>query len=75
MTATASSYMLALLINACSPEGECKEHRLMVFEPNMTPFQCVMNAQPEVARWVQSHPNVTITKIRCSRVVDLLEES
>ena len=60
--------MIELLFVAClatSPE-ECRE-RSLVFT-NITPMTCMMGAQPELAKWVNAHPNYTIQSWKCRMV-------
>ena len=60
--------MIELLFVACmatAPE-ECRE-RSLVFS-NVTPMQCLMGAQPELAKWSASHPNLEIRSWRCQAV-------
>ena len=39
----------------------------MVFT-DISPAMCLMGAQPELARWVNSHPNQTIQSWKCRSV-------
>ncbi|MEM8958418.1 MAG: hypothetical protein AAGC86_11450 [Pseudomonadota bacterium] len=60
--------MVELLFVAClsgAPE-ECRE-RSMLFS-DVTPIQCLMGAQPQLAKWVETHPNFTIQSWRCRTV-------
>lgn len=60
--------MIELLFVAClagAPDS-CQE-RSLVFT-DVTPTQCLMGAQPELAKWVTSHPNQHIKKWRCRTV-------
>ena len=60
--------MIELLFVACmasAPEN-CQE-RSLVFT-DITPYQCLMGAQPELAKWVNSHPDETIKSWRCRTV-------
>lgn len=60
--------MIELLFVAClaSAPEDCRE-RSLVFT-NVTPIQCLMGAQPELAKWANSHPNFTIQSWRCRTV-------
>ncbi len=65
--------MIELLFVAClatSPEN-CRE-RSLVFT-DVTPMQCLMSAQPELAKWNDSHPNEMIKSWRC-RMVSFAEQ-
>ncbi len=58
--------MIHLVFVAClisSPEL-CDERTLSYVEP-MSPMACAMQAQPELAKWNNSHPNYVIRKWRC----------
>lgn len=60
--------MIELLFVAClagSPE-ECRE-RSLIFS-DITPMQCLMGAQPVLAKWVETHPNERIRTWRCRTV-------
>ncbi len=60
--------MIELIFVAClatAPE-DCRE-RSLVFS-NITPMQCLMAAQPELAKWSVAHPNMDIRSWRCKAV-------
>lgn len=60
--------MIELLFVAClatAPE-ECHE-RSLVFT-DATPMQCLMAAQPELAKWSMARPNMEIRRWRCQVV-------
>ncbi|MBD3680173.1 MAG: hypothetical protein HUJ27_17435 [Rhodobacteraceae bacterium] len=60
--------MIELLFVAClagSPE-ECHERSLIFTDK--TPMQCLMGAQPGLAKWVETHPNERIRTWRCRTV-------
>lgn len=60
--------MIELLFVVCmaTAPDECRE-RSMTFS-NITPMQCLMGAQPELAKWSASHPNLEIKSWRCQAV-------
>ena len=60
--------MIELLFVACiaGAPDRCQE-RSLVFT-DVTPAQCLMGAQPELAKWVSSHPDQQIKKWRCRAV-------
>ena len=60
--------MIELLFVAClaTTPDECRE-RSLVFT-DITPMQCMMGAQPELAKWSASHPDMEITSWRCQLV-------
>ncbi|MCR9088019.1 MAG: hypothetical protein NXH97_14875 [Rhodobacteraceae bacterium] len=60
--------MIELLFVAClsgAPE-DCRE-RSLLFD-GITPIQCLVRAQPQLAIWVDTHPKFTIQSWRCRRV-------
>ena len=60
--------MIELLFVAClatSPQ-ECRENSLVFTD--VTPMACLMGAQPQLAKWVNAHPNYTIRSWRCKTV-------
>lgn len=60
--------MIELLFVAClaSAPDECRE-RSLVFS-DITPMQCLMGAQPELARWSAGNPHMEIRSWRCQAV-------
>ncbi len=65
--------MIELLFVAClsTAPDQCQE-RSLVFT-GITPVQCLMGAQPELAKWATSHPNQDIKSWRC-RTVSFAEQ-
>ncbi|TCO71685.1 hypothetical protein [Rhodovulum euryhalinum] len=60
--------MIELVFVACfgitqQAPGVCEQRRLLYTE--VTPLECVMGAEPELARWVETHPNWTIARWTC----------
>lgn len=60
--------MIELLFVAClaASPNECSERSLVFVD--VTPMQCLMGAQPELAKWVSTHPNFEIQSWRCRTV-------
>jgi hypothetical protein len=59
--------MLELLLSVClvhAPE-RCKDVALTYSAESLTPFQCIMGAQPEIAKWSEGHPNWTVKRWTC----------
>lgn len=59
--------MLELLLSVClidAPE-RCKDVALTYSAENFTPFQCMMGAQPEIAKWSEGHPNWVVKRWVC----------
>ena len=60
--------MIELLFVAClslSPT-DCREQSLLYSE--VTPMACMMGAQPELAKWVESHPKFQVKSWKCKMV-------
>jgi len=61
--------MIELIFTAClvaSPE-KCEERHL-TFAETLTPMQCLMGAQPELAKWGEAHPKWRIGRWKCQNV-------
>lgn len=60
--------MIELLFVACvaGAPDHCQERSLLFTD--ISPMQCLMGAQPELAKWVESHPNEEIRSWRCQAV-------
>lgn len=57
--------MLELVIAACLASGHCQDFS-QLYDPREVSFlTCVMGAQPEVARWQESHPDWRVVRWRC----------
>lgn len=49
-----------------SDPGVCHEQQMRFqAEHNLTPQQCVINAMPELAKWIEEHPKFRITQFAC----------
>jgi hypothetical protein len=55
-----------LVLSACLVDdpNKCKDMEL-VYADDISPMQCVMGAQPEIAKWVEEHPKWTVKKWKC----------
>lgn len=60
--------MIELLFVAClsTAPDQCQERRLLFTE--ISPMTCMMGAQPELARWTQTHPAFRVTGWKCQIV-------
>lgn len=60
--------MIELLFVVCAlgQPDDCRERSLIFTD--VTPMQCLMGAQPELAKWSNAHPNDVITSWRCQMV-------
>jgi hypothetical protein len=59
-------FMIELVFVACltANSGHCEE-KSMLFAENLTPMACMMQAQPELAKWVNEHPKWQVSKWSC----------
>lgn len=50
--------MIELVVSVClvSTPDRCKDVNLVFDAESVTPMQCMMGAQPEIARWIDEHP-------------------
>lgn len=57
--------MIELLFVTClaASPSDCGEHRLILGD--MTPARCMAAAQPELARWIETHPELRIHRWHC----------
>lgn len=60
--------MVELLITVCllSEPAQCKSVSLVFAD--ISPMQCLMGAQPEMAKWVSTHPEHSIKSWKCQTV-------
>lgn len=60
--------MIELVFLAClsATPGACQEQSLLYTD--VSPMTCVLGAQPELAKWVESHPKYTVARWRCQPV-------
>lgn len=58
--------MIELIFIAClnANSTHCEE-RSMVFAEQMSPMTCMMQAQPELAKWANEHPKWQVSKWKC----------
>lgn len=58
--------MIELLFVVClkSAPLDCEERSLLYVE-TMSPKACLMQAEPELAQWMQTHPKWTISRWKC----------
>lgn len=60
--------MIELVFVAClsaSPQ-DCERRSLLYTD--ISPMTCVLGAQPELAKWVESHPRWAISEWKCQTV-------
>jgi hypothetical protein len=71
-----STVSIALVLSVClvTDTTQCKDVVLTYLEDNITPMQCVMRAQPEIAKWIEEHPKWTQKKWTCVREKELTKK-
>ena len=59
--------MIELLVSVCLIDDpqRCKDVHLTYVAESVTPHQCVMYGQVELAKWSEGHPKWRISKWRC----------
>ena len=62
--------MIELILSVCmiGQPDVCKDVHLTYSAANLTPYQCLMRGQPEMAKWAEGHPKWQIQRYRCGRV-------
>ena len=61
--------MIELVFTACLVASPAKcEERHLTFAENMSPMQCLMGAQPQLAMWAAAHPKWSVSRFKCQRV-------
>ena len=60
--------MIELIFVVClsATPTNCEERSLLYTD--ISPMACLMGAQPELAKWTQSHPRWQIERWRCAAV-------
>ncbi len=61
--------MIELLVTVCliNTPGECKDVHLSYTADSVTPHQCMMFGQAELAKWSEGHPKWRIEKWKCQK--------
>ncbi len=59
--------MIELLASVCliTSPGHCKDVHLTYTADSVTPRQCMMFGQSELAKWNEAHPKYRVDKWRC----------
>lgn len=59
--------MIELIVAVCMIDqpSQCRDVYLNFEGDALTPQQCMMNGQQEMAKWLDDHPNYVIKKWRC----------
>jgi hypothetical protein len=60
-------HMLELVVLVCLAENpsKCKDESLVYTAENLTPMQCLMGAQAEIAKWSEYHPRWVAKRWTC----------
>ena len=58
--------MMELVLIVClqAAPDRCEEQSIGLY-PNMTAMACVMQGQPQIAGWIENHPEVRVTRWSC----------
>lgn len=61
--------MIEIVVSVClmSAPARCKDVTLSFEADNVTPFQCMMYGQPEIAKWTEEHPNWSVQRWSCGQ--------
>lgn len=67
--------MIQLIFITClsASPADCQERSLIYTD--ITPTTCMTGAQPELAKWVQSHPRWKIAHWRCAPLSSLEKDA
>ena len=62
--------MIELVLSVCliAAPGGCKDVHLTYTEELLTPYQCMLRGQPEMAKWLEAHPQWRVARWTCGRV-------
>jgi hypothetical protein len=56
---------IILTVCALSLPNQCEDQHLQFAPESMSLKQCVMNAQPYIAQWINEHPKWLAVRWRC----------
>jgi hypothetical protein len=61
--------MLELVVSVCLVDdpARCKDVNLVFTAEGMSHMQCVMGAQPEIAKWMDGHPKWVLKRWTCQK--------
>ena len=59
--------MIELVVSVCliSSPDQCKDVSLIYSAESVSSLQCVMGAQPEIAKWKEAHPKWHVKRWTC----------
>lgn len=58
--------IVLLVFTVCNTDT-CMDRELILSDRELTPMQCMIKAQTELANWSAKNPGWTITKYHCER--------
>ena len=56
---------LAFIVCLIDSPDRCRDVGLTYSAENLTPMQCVIRAQPELAKWANEHPGWQVKRFTC----------
>lgn len=62
--------MIEIVISVCliAEPANCKDVNLSYMAESITPYQCMLHGQSEIAKWQEGHPNWRVARWTCGRV-------
>jgi hypothetical protein len=59
--------LIELLLAVCliDEPAKCRNVNLTYASDSVTPMQCFMQAQPEIAKWIGEHPQWKVKRYTC----------
>jgi hypothetical protein len=59
--------MIELIVSVCliADPLRCKDITLIFDGESVSPMQCMMGAQPEIAKWIDEHPKWALKRWTC----------
>jgi len=58
---------LVLVVCLIDRPDQCRDVGVTYLAENLTPMQCIMQAPPHMARWVDEHPGWRVARWTCRR--------
>lgn len=59
--------MIEIVLSVCfiQDPARCQDVRLSYMAQSVTPHQCMMYGQSEIAKWLEGHPKWKVSRWRC----------
>jgi hypothetical protein len=59
--------LIEMLVAVCliDEPAKCRDVSLTYSRESLTPMQCLMQAQPEIAKWIGEHPRWRVKRFAC----------